>query len=225
MKFKAVLFDLDGTLLDTLEDIGRSVNTVLTASGFPPHPIDAYRLFVGDGVERLVERALPRGQDDAERVAQLAGAVREVYRGSWKQHTCVYDGVPEVLDHLAGTGIPASVLSNKPDPFTREMVAYYFPGRDFHRVQGARPDVPRKPDPAAALDIARSMGRAPGDVLYVGDSNTDMRTAVAAGMFPAGARWGFRTADELRGSGAQALPERPRDLLGLLETGPGQAAP
>ena len=212
----AVLFDLDGTLLDTLEDIADSVNAALRALGAPEHPAESYKRFVGDGVPALVERAFPealrRGADLDRRVAE----VRAEYAQRLDKKTRLYPGVAEMLDGLAGRGVPAAVLSNKPDPFTRETVRRHLGRWPFAWVQGALPDVPLKPDPGAALAAAEAMGTAPAGVLYVGDTATDMRTARAAGMRPLGALWGFREAPELEGAGAEALLARPQDLLGLL---------
>jgi phosphoglycolate phosphatase len=124
-----------------------------------------------------------------------------------------YPGIPETLDELAARGIPAAVLSNKPHEETLAVIRHYFPGHEFRAVLGAREGVPVKPDPAGALEIAALFGLPPAGVFYLGDTNTDMQTAVAAGMFPAGALWGFRTAEELAANGAQSLFERPPDIL------------
>ena len=216
MKFKAVLFDLDGTLLDTIEDLADSMNAALERLGFPTHSVQAYKYFVGDGVKELALRALPESHRDEATVTRCIAAMREEYGQRWAVKTHAYPGIPELLDALARIGMKTAVLSNKPDDTTKMVVAKLLPWWRFDLVMGQRASVPRKPDPTAALAIAKSLEIAPGEFLYLGDTSTDMKTAVAAGMFPVGALWGFRTADELKASGARVLLERPADLLGLL---------
>ncbi len=214
---QAVLFDLDGTLLDTLEDLADAVNAVLSSLGFAVHPVDAYRYFVGDGVETLMRRTLPApAAADPALFARAVDAQRTEYRARWKAKTRPYPGVPELLDALEHRGMRMAVLSNKPDAFVGEMVRHYFPRTPFEIARGARPGVPVKPDPGSALQVAAEMRLAPEDFLYLGDTNTDMRTARAAGMSSVGALWGFRTEAELRESGAERLIASPGELLGLL---------
>ena len=217
MNYKAVLFDLDGTLLDTLEDLADSMNAVLASRGWPVHPVDSYRYFVGDGFEVLARRTLPapHGNDD-RMVRECVSEAQRVYSQRWKQKSRLYPGVPELLDVLAARGILFAILSNKPDPFVGEIARHFFGKWHFSAAQGAKPDVPRKPDPAAALEICRSLAVPAESFLYLGDTNTDMRTAIAAGMFPVGALWGFRPEQELRDSGARALVRSPLDVLALL---------
>ena len=213
---RAVMFDLDGTLLDTIEDLEDSMNAVLASLGLPPHDTAAYRRFVGDGVAKLIERALPADRRDPEWVARLIPLMREEYGRRYDVKSRPYEGIPDLLAGLAARGVPATVLSNKPDELTRLCIEKLLPGFDFAVVRGARPDIPRKPDPTAALEIADEMEIAPGEFLYLGDTNTDMRTAVAAGMVAVGALWGFREGAELTASGAKRLIEKPTDLLELL---------
>jgi len=216
MAYSAVLFDLDGTLLDTLADLADSGNWALGQLGCAEHPTESYKYFVGDGVENLVRRALPAGRSDAATVARCAELVREAYGRRWAEKTRPYPGIPELLDALVARRMPMAVLSNKPDDFTRLCVGRLLPRWPFAAVVGARASLERKPDPAGALLIAERLGLAPAEILYLGDTNTDMQTAVAAGMFPVGALWGFRTAEELTASGAQRLIESPRELVELL---------
>ncbi len=216
MKFNAVLFDLDGTLLDTLTDLADAANHALRSLGFPAHPRESFRYFVGDGMETLVRRVLPEDRCDAAMLGECAELMREEYGRRWAATTRPYDGIPELLDALAAHGMPMAVFSNKPDEFTRLCVAQLLPRWRFAAVLGAGTALPKKPDPAGAREIAHRLGVAPSEVLYLGDTNTDMQTAVAAGMFPVGALWGFRTADELTQSGARALVERPMDLWTIL---------
>jgi len=214
---RAVLFDLDGTLLDTLEDIGRSANAALQEAGFPTHPIEAYRRFIGDGVAVLFQRALPPGSaEDREAVARGVEAFGRFYGEGWDATTQPYPGVLELLDALSARSLPLGVLSNKPDVFTRKCVERFFPSQPFTVVFGQREGVPRKPDPAGAVEAAERMGLAPSQVLYLGDSSVDMTTATRAGMFAVGASWGFRSVEELKAHGAVAVVDHPLDVLGLL---------
>jgi phosphoglycolate phosphatase len=211
---RAVLFDLDGTLADTLADLANATNWALTQLGCPTHPLENYRHMVGDGARQLCARALP-----ADRQELLEDAVRLMrgrYGEHWHDETRLYPGVADVVAALAKRGHKLAVLSNKPDDFTRQVVAHYFPANPFHVVRGQLPGVPLKPDPTAALEIARRLSIPPSDWLYLGDTNTDMRTAVAAGMKPVGVLWGFRDREELTQSGARALVERPDQILTLL---------
>jgi phosphoglycolate phosphatase len=217
MKFNAVLFDLDGTLLDTLDDLADASNAALDRLGFPPHPVASYKYFIGDGVESLVRRALPPEACNEATVVRCATMMREEYGRRWADKTRPYAGIPELLDALAVRGTPMAVLSNKPDEFTRLCVAQLLPKWRFAVILGAQASLPKKPDPAGAVLGAAQLRLAPADMLYLGDTNTDMQTAVAAGMFPAGALWGFRTADELTAQGARVLLRTPIELLKLLE--------
>ncbi|MFH0786787.1 MAG: HAD family hydrolase [Pseudomonadota bacterium] len=216
MNFEAVLFDLDGTLLDTLEDIADSMNQVLSRFGFSGHDTEAYKYFVGDGVESMVRQVLPAESLDEGLVAGCVAAMREEYGRRWDKKTRPYPEIPELLDALSQKGLPMAILSNKPQDFCQLVVAKQLPRWPFKVVLGARPTVPKKPDPTAALEIADLMHLAPGRFLYLGDTSTDMKTALAAGMFPVGALWGFRTARELTAHGAQALLEKPLDMLPYL---------
>ena len=212
----AIIFDLDGTLLDTLDDLGDSMNAVLGAAGHPTHPIDAYRYFIGDGIENLVRRALPADHRDNQSVALGKEAMDAEYARRWNAKTKPYAGVPQLLDELSRRQVPSAILSNKPEPFTLLAVKELLAAWSFHPIRGARPDTPRKPDPAGALAIATELGAAPADCLYLGDTDTDMKTAVTAGMYAVGATWGFRPGAELKASGAQSLIDEPTGLLDLL---------
>ena len=212
-RYKAVVFDLDGTLLDTLEDLGDAVNRVLAERGFPTHPMDAYRYFVGDGSAILVERALPESVRGTDVYRECLAAFMADYDKSWKVKTRLYDGVSEMLDALTARSIDMAILSNKSHGFTVNCVQDLLPKWRFAAVFGLRDDVPRKPDPAGALEIAELLKLAPEQIIYLGDTAIDMQTAVSAGMFAVGALWGFRTGEEMLKNGAAALIEHPSDLL------------
>lgn len=211
-KARAVIFDMDGTLLDTLQDLADAVNAALGAKGFPDHPVDAYRVFVGDGVETLIRRACPESADDAARRAVLLG-MRDTYAKNWMQYSRPYPGIEELVAALKERGIPMAVLSNKPHEFTLLMARHFFPDEPFARVQGSPAGEKAKPEPTLALRVANDLGVAPEDVLFVGDSNIDMITAKAAGMTSAGASWGFRPVEELIAHGAAYILDTPQDIL------------
>lgn len=215
-KFSSVVFDLDGTLLDTLEDLGDAVNRVLVDHGFPAHPMDAYRYFVGDGSAVLIERALPESARGSDVYRECLAAFMADYDRSWKVKTRLYDGISEMLDSLTALAIDLAILSNKSHQFTVNCVRDMLSKWRFKAVFGLREDVPRKPDPAGALEISRLLGEAPDRMLYLGDTAIDMQTAVSAGLFPVGASWGFRTREELLENGAKALIDHPRELLHLI---------
>ena len=216
LKYPGIIFDLDGTLLDTIEDLADSMNRVLSDLGFPTHTIGAYKYFVGEGVEPMIRRALPEDQLRPELLDHCLGALREEYSRRWENKTRPYAGIPDLLDHLSGMGLKMAILSNKLDHFTQIMVAKLLPRWKFEAVFGARPAVPKKPDPAGALEIAEALHLAPDHFIYLGDTGIDMKTASAAGMVPVGVLWGFRPADELRDQGARWLIEKPADLISLI---------
>jgi len=213
MPFRALIFDLDGTLLDSLADVADSMNSVLQERGFPPHPRDAYRLFVGEGIRRLVEKTLPPQSRSPEAVESCIQALKIRYRDSWTDQTRPYAGIPELLDGLSQKGILLNIFSNKPDEFVAVMVETLLDSGRFTCLLGVRPGVPRKPDPQGALSIARSCGLPPREFVFLGDTHVDMETAAAAGMFPVGALWGFRSREELKRSGARGLCRTPAELL------------
>jgi phosphoglycolate phosphatase len=217
MPYQAVIFDLDGTLLDTLADIGDAMNRVLSARGLPVHPIDAYRFFVGDGVAMLITRALPEDKRDAETIRSCLDAYSADYSRHWNIKTRLYEGVGALLDALTARGMKLAILSNKPHEFALRCVREFLPKWSFDAVFGQRDGVPLKPDPAGALAIAHTLGIPPTACLYLGDTAVDIKTAIAAGMTPVGVLWGFRPKEELRESGATILIEQPIEILGLLE--------
>jgi len=215
MSYKAVLFDLDGTLLDTLEDLANAGNRVLAEQSLPVHPVDAYRYFVGAGIASLAERILPESHRQPQIIAATVAEFERVYAESWYSCTIPYAGVPEMLDQLVANGLQLAILSNKPDGFTRLCVEKLLPQWHFKPIFGQRPGVPKKPDPAAALEAAQLLNCSPSEILYVGDTSIDMRTARSAGMDPVGVLWGFRGADELKAAGADWLINHPQELLAI----------
>ncbi len=215
MKFEAVIFDLDGTLLDTLEDIANSANSMLKGYGFAAHAVNEYRYLVGDGINTLVSRVLPAEKRNDDTIAECVKVFRDNYSRSWKTNTKMYEGIPELLDALAEKHVKMAILSNKSDDFTRLCVHELLSNWSFEMILGQRDGIPLKPDPRGAQEIAENFGISPERFLYLGDTGIDMKTAVNAKMFPVGALWGFRPADELLKHGAKALIERPMELLTL----------
>lgn len=216
MRFKGVVFDLDGTLLDTLEDIGDAVNRTLAAQGFPVHDMDAYRFFVGDGFRMLIARALPESKRSEDVIDRCMQIFQEDYGRNWNQKTRPYEKVPEMLAALARRPLKLAVLSNKAHEFTEKMAAALLPRGTFHVVWGHRPGIPRKPHPRGALEIARILDVQPSECLFLGDSGVDMQTARVAGMFPVGAGWGFRPAKELYQNGCRVLITDPMAIMEIL---------
>ncbi len=217
MKYKAILFDLDGTLLDTLKDIGNASNRVLLKHRFPVHPIDSYRNFVGDGVKTLFARALPADKVSDPLIRTCIKEFEEEYSRTWNDETTLYPGISEMLDLVRARGLKMAVLSNKPHEFTKYCVEAFFPEWEFDVVQGIHASIPHKPDPTGALSIARRLGIAPASFLYLGDTGTDMQTACTAGMFPVGALWGFRSSEELIENGAKVVVSHPLEISGFFQ--------
>ncbi len=210
---RAIIFDLDGTLLNTLGDLTDCINEALARYGLPAHPEAAVRRFIGDGLRTLVTRAIPEARRTESLIDSCFQAMHELYNRHWARRSRPYDGIEAMLAGLVQRGLRLAVLSNKPDDFTPRVVRHFFPDVPFEAVLGAGHDVPRKPDPGGALEIARRFNLTPADFLYIGDSGTDMKTAVAARMFPIGVLWGFRDEPELRETGARLLLKHPSELL------------
>jgi phosphoglycolate phosphatase len=216
MTFKAVIFDLDGTLLDTLYDLGNSMNNVLERKGFSLHKIEKYRYMIGKGVEFLVASALPPGNRDEASVKNISAEYRDEYDKNWRNRTKPYDGIVELINKLYSVDIKMAVLSNKPHGPTEECIREFLPFEKFDIILGQRQGTPPKPDPGGAVEISMKFNIPPHEFLYLGDTDVDMKTAVAAGMYPVGVLWGFRTAEELTENGAKVLINKPEELMELI---------
>jgi len=216
---KAVIFDLDGTLLDTLQDLADSGNAVLEARGFPAHPTDAYRTFIGNGMMNLVRDIFPEEHRPAlgEETDAVLAEYRAAYGERWKNTTVIFPGIAPLLDELIAKGIPIGVLSNKAHDFTVKCVEAFLGDWKWDVVLGARDGIPKKPDPAGAVEAAAVLGLKSGDCHFIGDSDVDMMTAVNAGMHAVGVSWGFRPVEELLGAGAEFILEEPHDLCSLIK--------
>lgn len=210
----ALIFDLDGTLLDSLADIGGAVNEVLGEYGYPQHSQDDYRRMVGQGVEHLVRSALPESAHG--RLDEMVAAYRDRYARRMTLNTRPYPGIEALLDALTARGVPMAVLSNKRDDFTVGLVSTVLGRWSFRDVRGERVGVPRKPNPTAAFQIAEKLRVPPARCLFIGDTAIDMKTAVAAGMTGIGVTWGFRGEPELRQGGARDVVHRPEQILELV---------
>lgn len=211
---RAVMFDLDGTLADTLVDLAAAANHAIAAVGVGPHPVARYRVFAGQGAERLFEAAT--GCDDPAVVGLCVRRYVAYLVEHQFDHSRLFPGVAGMLDELAGRGLKMAVLSNKPDERCVEMVDRLLGRWRWDAVRGHRAGWPVKPDPAVALAMAEQLGVAPEGWAFVGDTRADVLTGRAAGFLTVGATWGFRDADELMAAGADAIIDRPQALGGLL---------
>lgn len=213
---KAVLFDLDGTLLNTLDDLGDSTNYALGLYGLPSHSIEEYKYFVGNGMRKLIERAVPQGSSP-QTVDKVFDAFMEYYGKHYADKTAPYDGAVKMLNDVKSKGKIIAVITNKADSSAQQVVADYF-GKDlFNLVFGQREGIPTKPDPTLTLMAMKELGVTPQECIFVGDSGMDVATGVNSGAYPVGVLWGFRKADELMENGAKRLISAPSELLGIIE--------
>lgn len=211
---RLAIFDLDGTLLDTIDDLAVACNHALRRFGFPEHGREAYKLFVGNGTHNLILRALAPVKDTAS-IAQVEAVFHAYYRDHAQDCTRPYDGIPEALAAVKAGGYRLAVLSNKPHAYVGELVEQYFPGL-FDAAYGQREGVPIKPDPAAVLEIMAKLGFAAGDCVYIGDTAVDVETGKNAGLPTIGVLWGFRTRAELEKAGADVIVDKTTALAKIL---------
>lgn len=211
---RGIIFDLDGTLLDTLDDLADSLNAMLRQLEFGEHSREEVRGFIGNGMENLVRQAAPADARVDDALVERCLAVYKIeYEKRWNARTRPYSGINDLLGALAERKMPMGVLSNKLDEFTKICIAEYFPETEFVTVLGMRESVPKKPHPAGALEIATTMGVEPGEMMFVGDSGVDIQTAKAAGMIAIGVDWGFRSRAELKELGADRIISTANELL------------
>jgi phosphoglycolate phosphatase len=215
MKYKAVIFDLDGTLLNTLSDLADSANHVLSELTLPTHNYESYKYFIGNGIPKLIERCLPA--DRQELHSKALSMFNEYYALHSKDKTAPYDDIKELLYSLSEKGLKLGVITNKAHGIAVKVVEEYF-GKDiFGRIRGLDDSIKAKPDPSGALSVMESLGATPSEVLYIGDSGVDMHTAKNAGFTPLGVLWGFRKKDELIENGAKYIAQKPLDILKFIE--------
>ncbi|MBQ2514590.1 MAG: HAD family hydrolase [Bacteroidales bacterium] len=213
---RLIVFDLDGTLLNSLEDLADSANWVLEQHGFPTHPVDAYRYFVGDGVRKLIERILPQEECTEARIEQCRQEFVAYYKVHMEDKTSVYEGITELLVELKNRGLKIAVATNKVHIAVKPLMEKYFPEIRFDSMIGQREGVPVKPAPQIMFDILRETGCEPSEALHVGDTATDMQLAHNAGVTPVGVLWGYRPLEELQEAGAKFIIEKPEELLRLV---------
>lgn len=213
---KLVIFDLDGTLLNTIEDLAVSTNYALQCAGYPQHDLSAYRYFVGNGINKLIERSLPYDRKNEAEVAKLKNDFVAYYSEHMSDRTRPYEGIVPLLKELQTREVAIAVASNKYQLATRDLIARFFPDVQFAAVFGQREGVSPKPDPAVVFDILRLAEVEKEDVLYVGDTNVDMTTARNSGVRSVGVTWGFRPQLELEESGANVIVHHPVEILDLL---------
>ncbi|MCK5066848.1 MAG: HAD-IIIA family hydrolase [Bacteroidales bacterium] len=215
MKIEGIIFDLDGTLVHTIEDIAGAANVLFARHGLPEHGIDYYLKWIGNGAVKFIERA--HGQPvSEEQLKAYVSEFKEIYAGNLHDQSHLYEGIPKVLDELVSRGIKISVLSNKPHLLTRKVCEFYLSDWPLDPVLGQREEVPRKPDPAAAFEIAKHMDIAPDRILFVGDSDNDILTAQAAGMIPLGVSWGYGRLVNNPVEGMGTLAEQPSEILNIV---------
>jgi phosphoglycolate phosphatase len=212
---QAYIFDLDGTLIDSLADIAESINRMLDDRGYPRCKPGDFKQMVGDGMEKLVERALPESVREEKLILTCVEEYRAHYDTLWNAQTRPYEGIDEMLAALKARGVKLGVISNKAHRFTVPMTEHFFGREIFDHILGQRAEVPRKPDAAGAHELAAVLGVDVTACAYVGDSGIDMAFAQNAGMLGIGVSWGFRSVDELRENGAQRIVDDPRELLTL----------
>ena len=216
MKHKGVIFDLDGTLVDTLGDIAASMNRALNLRGFPEHAAEDYRDKVGWGIKRLAYLILPEEARQEETVAQVAADASRFYAEVPLVYSRPYPGIPELVAVLRQKKIKTAVLTNKPDPTAQKVIAGLFPAFSFNCVQGEISGKPRKPDPTCVWDLLVDLDLTPANVVFIGDSEVDMEIAAASGCYALGVSWGYRSRETIANAGARRIIEKPEELLELI---------
>lgn len=214
---RLVIFDLDGTLLNTIKDLGEAANVALSQCGYPVHPLDAYPMFVGGGVRKLLERVVPQEARTEENIEKLREHFTAYYDAHLTDHTVPYPGMPELLRELTERKVRLAVASNKYQAATSAIIKHFFPDIPWGAVEGSKEGVPVKPDPSIVFQILSKVPTPKSQVLYCGDSGVDIETAKRACVDVAGVTWGFRSVRELRQAGADIIVDHPREILDLVE--------
>ncbi|NIJ45606.1 phosphoglycolate phosphatase [Wenyingzhuangia heitensis] len=217
MLVKAVVFDLDGTLVNSLEDIANSMNMVLERHHFPTHSFVAYQQFIGHGIRDLVSKAIPDSHKNDNFISSFLKEMMEVYSMQCTKNTKMYAGISDLLDSLTAKEIPMVVFSNKVEVLTKKVVSEVLSDWTFYKTIGLTTEALKKPNPDKALQIAQKLGVASDEILFIGDSEADMQTANRAKMQPVGVLWGFRTKAQLLNSGAKYIIKEPMELMKIVE--------
>jgi len=215
MTIKGIIFDLDGTLVDTIKDIGDATNTLLKIHGYSQYTTEDFIRWIGNGAAKFIEEAMGEEVDPVQ-LKNYVSEFKEIYRVNLHNKSKLYEGISELLDELTQRGIKLAILSNKPHHLTEAVVSFYLSKWDFKPVFGQRIDVPRKPDPAGAIEIAYLMGIETNRILFVGDSVGDLKTSVAAGMVPVGVSWGYGLKQPYRVNG-NTIIHHPQELISLID--------
>ncbi|MBR4554420.1 MAG: HAD-IA family hydrolase [Ruminococcus sp.] len=214
--YRLAIFDLDGTLADSLRDLAEAVNNSLASFGYPTHTVEAYKYFVGNGAKKLCERALPEDKKTDAEIQRLLTHFGEYYSTHCFDHTVPYDGMQDTVKRLTEAGVICAVASNKPDDFSQIVVERLYGSGLFSLVRGKRDGVPTKPSPDIVYDICRELDIPSGEAVFIGDSCVDVQTAHNAGLPCIGCVWGFRGEQELRDSGCDILAYKPEELFDLI---------
>lgn len=215
-KIKAVLFDLDGTLINTLDDLADATNIALQRFGYPMHEVNEFKLFVGNGIPKMIERALPEGEKSKENIDKVKAAFFEYYDVHYKDKTTYYDGVADLIAGLRAKGIKTAVVTNKAEHVAVLILNDLYPDC-FDLIFGNRDGVPPKPDPTLTLLAMDTLGVKPDECIFMGDSGVDVSTAVNSGAYPVGVLWGFREREELMENGAAEVISAPDELFGIIK--------
>jgi len=216
-KINAVLFDMDGTLLDTLADLANSMNKALSEMNYSKHPLESYKKFVGDGIEKLVERVVPEKDKKQKTINKLLARFRKLYSEHWADETKLYSGISALLNSLDAFGIQCGIVTNKPHDFAMEMYDYFLSKWKFTKVLGATNKYAKKPAPDMLIEVCKAMEVEPEHTLFLGDSDIDIFAAKRTGMVSVGAAWGFRGKHELKKSKADFIIGNPLELIKILK--------
>lgn len=214
-----IIFDLDGTLINSIADLADATNEALRINGFPIHEEAEYNYFVGDGVIELIRRALPiRISNDQNTINRIKETFSEQYDKNWMRKSLPYNGMCKLLNDLKNMGINQAVASNKPDFFTKKIVSHFFGNEIFKAVHGNTDEIPKKPSPLIAYKIMEELGVSKENCVFVGDTSIDINTAKNAGIFSIGCLWGFRTFNELKKAGADLIVSNPDEIIQYIQT-------